>query len=164
MSLARSLYERWRVLVHEVAKFGIVGAINTVVHFGLLNLLALRFGWAPLTANGTAIAVAATSSYFMNREWTFRHRARSGLGREYSLFFVLNGVGWLISQACVAFTTYVLELHSALALNAAVVAGVILGTFFRFLTYKRWVFLAPEPSGLAHVDGPGELLTPGRNP
>lgn len=148
MSLAKSLYARWRVLVHELAKFGIVGAINTIVHFGLLNLMVLWLGLRPLVANGIAIAVAATSSYFMNREWTFRHRARSGVGREYSLFFVLNGVGWVISQACVAFTTYVLDMHGPLALNAAVVAGVVLGTFFRFLTYKRWVFLAHEPRAL----------------
>jgi putative flippase GtrA len=141
---ARALYQRFQVLVHEMAKFGVVGAINTVLHFGLFNLLHLKYGWGPLTSNGIAIAVAATSSYFMNRHWTFRHRARTGAGREYSLFFLLNGVGWIISQACVGITTYVLGLTGALASNAALVVGVALGMGFRFATYKRWVFLPLE--------------------
>ena len=151
MRFARALYQRFQGLVHEMAKFGVVGAINTVLHFGLFNLLHLKFGWGPLTSNGIAIAVAATSSYFMNRHWTFRHRARTGAGREYSLFFLLNGVGWVISQACVGITTYVLGLTGALASNGALVVGVALGMGFRFATYKRWVFLPLE----GEVEGPG---------
>jgi putative flippase GtrA len=166
MSLARSLYERWQVLVHEIAKFGIVGAVNTVLHFGLFNLLSVRFGVGPLTSNGIAIAVAATSSYFMNREWTFRHRARRGLRREYSMFFLLNGVGLVISEACLGFTHYVLGYQGQLAHNAALVAGVALGTLFRFLTYKRWVFLASDPSAApaepqADLESQGDLEPPG---
>jgi putative flippase GtrA len=153
------LYQRFQVLVHEVAKFGVVGAINTVVHFGLSNLLHLHLDWGPLTSNGIAIAVAATSSYFMNRHWTFRHRARSGAGREYSLFFLLNGVGWVISQACVGVTTYGLGLTGPLAYNAAQVVGVVLGMGFRFATYKRWVFLPLEVAGPDSPDG-GSGATP----
>jgi putative flippase GtrA len=141
---ARQLYSRFQVLVHEMAKFGVVGAINTIVHFGLANLLHLRMGVGEMTANGIAVAAAATSSYFMNRHWTFRHRARSGGGREYSLFFLLNGVGLVISSACVGFTKFVLGLSGPLAYNAALVAGVVLGMGFRFATYKRWVFLPSQ--------------------
>jgi putative flippase GtrA len=144
MTLMKTLYVRWQVVVHEIAKFGIVGAFNTVLHFGLFNLLRFTVGLGPLTANGLAIAVAATSSYVMNRHWTFRHRARTGVGREYSLFFLLNGVGMVISEACVGFTHYVLGQTSALALNAALAAGVGLGMVFRFTAYKRWVFMSRE--------------------
>jgi putative flippase GtrA len=153
VSFARKLYQRFQVLVHEMAKFGVVGAINTVLHFGLFNLMRFHLGWGPLTSNGIAIAVAATSSYFMNRHWTFRHRARSGAGREYSLFFLLNLVGWVISQACVAVTTYVLHLSGPLAANGALVVGVALGMGFRFGTYKRWVFLpsAGASAGVARA-------------
>lgn len=146
MNLLRGLYDRFQVLVHELAKFGVVGAINTAIHFGLYNLMNERIGLGPLTSNGIAIAIAATSSYVMNRHWTFKHRARSGTRREYSLFFLLNGIGWLISQVCLGFTVYVLDQTGPLAENLALVAGVALGMGFRFLTYKRWVFLpAAEP-------------------
>jgi len=154
MTLMRTLYGRWRGLVHEIAKFGIVGVFNTLLHFGLSNLLHFRVGLGPLTSNGIAIAVATTSSYVMNRHWTFRHRARTGVGREYSLFFVLNGVGMVISQACVGFTEYVLDQTSALAFNAALVVGVAIGMVFRFATYKRWVFLPVEPPAAARAPAP----------
>jgi putative flippase GtrA len=166
MTTIKALYARWRVLVHEVAKFGIVGLANTILHFGLANLLHFQLHLGPLTANGLAIAVATTSSYWMNRHWTFRHRARTGLSREYSLFFVLNGVGFLISEGSVAFTRYVLGLEGPLAYNAALAAGVAVGMVFRFLTYKRWVFVEPDEAAaraIAEIDVAelGDLPEPG---
>ena len=138
------LYQRWRHLVHEMAKFGVVGAVNTVLDFGLANLLYLGLGWPSLGAKTASVAVAATSSYFMNRHWTFRHRARTGLRREYTLFFLLNGVGLLIADACIVIVERGFGKSGALWFNLAQVAGLALGMVFRFTTYKRWVFVSPE--------------------
>jgi putative flippase GtrA len=148
-----TLYQRWRHLVHELARFGIVGAVNTVLDFGLANLLYLGLGWPSLAAKTASVAVAATSSYFMNRHWTFRHRARTGLRREYTLFFLLNGVGLLISDACILIVERGFDKTGALWFNLAQVAGLALGMVFRFTTYKRWVFVSPERAAartLAH--------------
>ena len=73
-----------------MAKFGIIGIVNTLLDLAIWNAL-LFIG--PIKAQIISTVVAATSSYFMNRHWTFRHRARSGLRREYILFFVFNGSG-----------------------------------------------------------------------
>jgi putative flippase GtrA len=139
-----SLYEHWRHLIHELTKFGIVGAVNTILDFSLANLLHLGFGWPSLGAKTTSVAVAATSSYFMHRYWTFRHRARTGLRREYMLFFMLNGVGLLIADACIVVVERGFGQSGALWFNVAQLAGLALGTVFRFTTYKRFVFLSPE--------------------
>jgi putative flippase GtrA len=144
LNLMAGLYRRWRHLVHELAKFGIVGAFNTALDFGLFNLLYVALGWPAVGANSASVAVAATSSFFMNRHWTFRHRARTGLGREYGLFFMLNGVGLLIATACIVVVEQGLGQTGPLWLNVAKVAGLILGMVFRFTTYKRWVFMSPE--------------------
>jgi putative flippase GtrA len=144
LKIITSLYERWRHLVHELAKFGIVGAVNTVLDFGLANLLYLGLGWGSLVAKTTSVAVAATSSFFMNRHWTFRHRARTGLRREYSLFFLLNGVGLLIANACILVVERGFGKTGALWFNVAQVAGLALGMVFRFTTYKRYVFVSHE--------------------
>src|SRR6266540_1016110 len=93
MTAVMSLYHRWRMLVHELTKFGIVGAFNTGLDFGVANLLHVGLHTNQYLAKTVSVTIAATSSYFMNRYWTFRHRARTGLGREYALFFVLNGAG-----------------------------------------------------------------------
>jgi len=138
----RALYRRFEVLVHEIAKFGLVGAFNAVLDIGLFNLLHFGWGVGPLTSKTLATAVAATSSYFMNRHWSFAHRARTSFRREYVLFFVLNAVGLLIALVVLGFTRYVLGLTGPLALNvAANGVGIALGTLWRFYAYKRWVFL-----------------------
>lgn len=141
----RALESRFRALLHEVAKFGVVGFLNFALDVGLFNLLRLTvLTEKPITAGVISTTVAATSSYFMNRHWTWRHRARTGLFRELPLFLVLSGVGLGISSACLTFSHYALGLDSLLADNIAKNGvGLALGMVWRFWSFKRWVFLVP---------------------
>ena len=144
----RRVYDEFQHLIHEVAKFGVIGAAAYVLTVVVSNWL--RFGspsLGPLTSLGIAMIIAASLSYFANRHWTWRDRARSGLGREYGLFFLFNGIGLGIALLCLAISEYGLDDRSALARNiSANVIGTILGTLFRFYAYRRWVFIDdPEP-------------------
>jgi putative flippase GtrA len=145
-SLVARLYAPVQALVHEIAKFGIVGAIAFVIDIGLFNLLLYGGGPLvdkPLSAKAVSVAVATTFAYFGNRFWTFRHRGRTNMGREYLLFFVFNGIAMLISLACLWISHYLLGLDTPLADNiSANVVGLILGTLFRFVAYRTWVFPA----------------------
>jgi putative flippase GtrA len=148
------LYARFRDLVHEVAKFGIIGALIYVLDSGLANLFHFGVHIGPLSSKALSTLIASTFSYLANRYWTWRHRARIGLIREYVRFFGLSTVGLGIAEACVAFTEYVLRQHGVLAYNlSANFFGVLLGSIFRFWSFKRWVFLeppavTPETAGL----------------
>jgi putative flippase GtrA len=135
------------LLFHEVMKFGTVGIINFFLDVGLFNVLILGpLHNKPITAKAISTVVAATSSYFMNRHWTWRHRARTGLRREYSLFLLLSAVALGITLGCLAFGEYVLHQDSLLARNFwGNVVGVGLAMIFRFWSFKRWVFLADDP-------------------
>jgi putative flippase GtrA len=136
-------------LVRELMKFGVVGALAFVVDVAVFNL-ALSLTDKPLTSKTASTVVATTFAYLGNRHWTFRHRSRSGLSREYVLFFLLNGVGLAIALSCLAVSHYVLGFTSRLADNvAANGVGLALGTAFRFWSYRRWVFReAPaDPEG-----------------
>ena len=143
----RKLDDALRLLVHEVLKFGTVGAVNFVIDVGLFNLLRIAvLPDKPLTCKAISTAVAATSSYFMNRHWTWRHRARTGVARELPLFVVLSAVGLGIAETCLIFSHYVLGYHSLLADNVAANGfGLILGMTWRFWAFKRWVFLPDDP-------------------
>lgn len=168
MSLARQLYARWQLLVHELAKFGIVGAVCYVIDVGLFNVLHSGAGVGPLTSKTISTIVAATCAYLGNRHWSFTHRARTGLRREYSLFVVLNAVGLVITLATLGFSRYVLGLTSLLAVNiAGNVIGTGLATCFRFWAYKRFVFLHPEhpravAAATARAGGAHRLREPAR--
>jgi putative flippase GtrA len=136
-------------------KFGVVGSVAFVVDVGLFNLL-LHLTDKPLTSKTVSTIAATTVAYAGNRTWTFRRRSRSTVRREYSLFFLLNGVGMLIALTCLAISHYLLGYTSTLADNiAANVVGLGLGTAFRFWSYRRWVFpeLLPEAAGPGPVGG-----------
>ncbi|MFC4054047.1 GtrA family protein [Actinomadura syzygii] len=149
MSLVAKIHRQFAHLVRELAKFGSVGAIAFVITFGIGNGLHTGLGMGPLTSNGIATVVATTFAYLANRYWTFRHRDRTGLGREYVLFFALNGVGLVITELFIGFSHYVLGLSGAVYYNAALVIGTGFATLFRFWSYKKWVFL---PSSAPQVD------------
>ncbi len=146
MDSARRLYERFRQLIHESAKFGIVGIIGVIITDGGTNLLrssSHHIGW--LTANVIATAVATTFAYVASRYWTFRHRERSSVRREGVLFFVFNGVGLAIQLACLGFTVHVLGQTGKFPANVALIVGIILGTLFRFWSYRRWIWTNKQP-------------------
>jgi len=133
-------------LRRELGKFGVIGLSAYVIDLTVFNLLRFAGGEGPLfdkplTAKVISVLVATTFAYFGNRNWTFKDRTRSSFRREYTLFFVFNAVGMIISLSCLWISHYLLGFESALADNiSANVIGLILGTIFRFWGYHNWVF------------------------
>ena len=139
------LAARIRHLVPELAKFGIVGGIGTVIDLGGAALLHNAYHVDPLAAKAISLTAATIFTYLGSRFWTFRHRVNQALLREGTLFVALNIVGLAIAECVIALVTYGFGLKGALAYNAASVAGTGLGTIFRYFSYKKWVFLAGAP-------------------
>lgn len=146
-SLVRALHARVEHLIHELAKFGVVGAFAYVVDITVFNLLRSGDGPLndkPLTAKIISTVLATTVAFIGNRQWTFRHRERTNLRREYVLFFALNAVALVIALSCLGISHYLLGFTSPLADNlSANIIGMALGTVFRFWAYRRFVFTAP---------------------
>lgn len=140
MGSARRLYERFRQLIHEGAKFGIVGIIGVIITDGGTNLVKSTTSISWLKANVVATIVATTFAYFASRYWTFRHRERTSVHREGVLFFFFNGVGLAIQLTCLGFAVHVLGMPGKVPANVALIVGIILGTLFRFWSYRRWVW------------------------
>lgn len=148
------VWYRLHQITREGVKFMIVGTAGFALDLTLFNLLVFNGDGSgslhddPLTAKTIAVIAATALTFTGNRFWTFRHRARTGVAREYSLFFLFNAVGLGISLACLGISRYVLDLSGWLADNiAANVVGLGLGTLFRFWSYRTWVF--PDPARIA---------------
>lgn len=136
-------YERFRQVVHEGAKFGIVGLIG----IGVTNLVFIPLhgvGAGPLTSVTVATAVATVVTFLGNRYWSFRGREGDGTAREGVTFFILNGIGLLIQYAVLGFGNYALGLTTRLENVVALNLGIGLGTLFRFWSYRKWVWVPPE--------------------
>jgi len=163
VTVVRGLYERFRQLAHEAAKFGTVGVFAFLTATIGTNLLHFQAGLGPLTSNVIATIAGTFVAFFGNRYWTFRHRKGSTMAREYAVFFVLNGIGLGIQLVCIGFTYYLLDMHDKLAYNVALLFGIGVGTLFRFWSYRRWVWLAP-PVAEADAMAAGGQASPAGSP
>jgi putative flippase GtrA len=150
----RDIYARFTVLIHEIAKFGVVGGIGFVVQLGVQDEVHYVVGLGPLTSVVIGYIVATAVTFVGNRYWAFKHRQGKGLRHEGSMFVVLNAVGIGIQLAVVSLAHYGLGLTSPLWYNVATIIGIGLGTMFRLWSYRKFVFLAvPEaPAEAERVD------------
>jgi len=156
VAVLRALYVRFRQIIHEFAKFGIIGVIGLIItNVGYALLHSHDVG--PVTSTTIATIVATIVAYIGNRYWSFAHRERTSVPREGLVFFVLNGIGLLIQDAVVAFNSYVLHLeHHKVAEFLALNTGIAIATLFRFWSYRKFVWrLSPtDDSGTGAVPGP----------
>ncbi len=147
-----ALYQRFRQIVHEGAKFLVVGGVGTLVTIAGADLLHLGVGVDGFTSLAVATLVATVITYLGNRFWTFRHReSAASTPRETTMFFVLNAIGLLIQECFIWAARYGLGLKGGLWYNAALVVGIGFGTVFRFWSYRRWVWVARDGDGQAAV-------------
>ena len=150
MSLIRDTYFRFQVLVHEVAKFGVVGLIGFVVQLGVQNALHSGAGVGAITSVIIGYIIATMVTFVGNRHWAFKHRKGKGLKHETITFILLNVVGIVIQVGIVDIAYYGLGYQSGLSYNLATIIGIGLATMFRLFAYHKFVF-----SNQGNGDGDG---------
>lgn len=147
------------LLWREIMKFGTVGGIAYLIDSSVF--IFLREGalsHRTLVAGVIASVVATMFSWLANRYWTFRHRRRAAVWRELGMFCLMNAIGIGIATFCLFISHYVLGFQTTQSdFIAKNVVGLVLGTIFRFLAYRYWVFteeLADDPDFAIDARGP----------
>ena len=145
----------WNKLVRYALKFGIVGLIGYVVDVGLFNLLRLgvfgdgHFWQGPIGAKIVSVSIAVVITWFGNRFWTFREHRRKNYLLELLEFSAVAIGGLLIGLLCLWVSHYLLGFDNIVADNiAGNLVGLVLGTTFRFLLYRFWVYGHHRKDGL----------------
>lgn len=147
MELIRGPYTRFRVLIVEVVRFGIVGVLAFLITVGGANALRWEAHLGELSSVTISNVAATIFAFAGNKYWTFKHRKGSHLHRESVLFFLFNTIGLLIQLAFVSAARYGLGLTGTFSYNIANITGIVVATIFRLYSYRRWVFLAvAEPA------------------
>jgi len=131
----------------QMFKFVVIGAFNTAIDFGILNLLMYLTetygGGGIIPLNVISFSVAVTNSYFWNRFWTFRAKG-SASGKEFGQFILVSLVGVAIHTSVVfAITTFIPPVGGVgreLWANLAKVAATGLSLVWNFIGYKFIVF------------------------
>jgi putative flippase GtrA len=146
----------WEKLLRYAVKFGVIGLLGFVVDVGIFNLLRLgvlghgHFFQAPIGAKIVSVALATMVTWFGNRYWTFREHRRKNYLLELAEFSVVSVGGLAIGLLCLWVSHYLLGFTSLLADNiSSNLIGLFLGTAFRFLLYRFWVYGHHRSDGLS---------------
>lgn len=133
-------------VLHQLMRFGVVGAAGFATDVGGFNLLRFAGGEGPLheyplTAKVVSGVLATIVAWLGNRYWTFAHSRRDNAHHEFLLFALVAGIGTLIAMSCLWISHYVLGFTTPLADNiSANGIGLLLAVAFRFWAYRRHVF------------------------
>jgi len=137
------LWSQIRGLIPEVSKFGTVGVVAFLIHNAVFLLVNGPLGWGATVAKALAVAIATVFSYFGNRSWTFSKRKSNTVAGEGLKFLAVNVFGFGVEWLPLGISHYLLGIQTPFAdWFSAVIIGTALGTVFRFLAYRKWVFVA----------------------
>jgi putative flippase GtrA len=146
----------WNLVVRYALKFGAVGLLGYFVDVGIFNALSLgvfgrdHFFQSPIGAKLVSVTIATIVTWFGNRYWTFREHRRKNFLLELFEFAAVSVGGLLIGLVCLWISHYLLGLTSLLADNISTnVIGLVLGTAFRFVLYRFWVYGHYRKDGLS---------------
>jgi putative flippase GtrA len=140
--------DRLRGLIRQGVSFLLVGGVGFVIDVGVFNILRTTIFTGhdgPIVAKVISTSLAIVANWVGNRYWTFRAERRRGsraqVVREAVEFGLVSVAGSLIALGCLWVSHYALGYTSLLADNVATnVVGLALGTAFRFVLYRFWVF------------------------
>ena len=140
-------------------KFATVGAIGTVVDFGVLNLLIQLAGFPKVWANTCSFTAAVISNFIWNRLWTFPESRERPLLSQLGQFALVNVIGLGINQAIflgldrfvlgeagllaapMAHLAGILDLtHFTLAYNLAKAVAIVIVLFWNFGANRVWTY------------------------
>ena len=141
VTVVRSLYSRFEHLVHELSKFGVVGAVALVVNMSVMNVMLVAVKDKQIVATIVSTVVATCVAYVGNRYWTYKDRDKIDRRREMIFFFLINGVAAVIEVMFVFISKYGLGQDGQLAVNIAKFAfGMPVGMVFRLYCYRTFIF------------------------
>ena len=77
-------------------KFATVGAIGSVVDFGVMNLMTHLFDMPLVFAGTISFICAVMSNFTLNRFWTYPESRSRHVLHQLGMFFLVNAAGILI--------------------------------------------------------------------
>lgn len=125
-------------LIRQLFAFGVVGVLGFLVDAGTLYL-ARWLGIGLIIGRVVSYLTAATSTWALNRRYTFTSREDHGPLREWVLFMIsqlagavfnLGLYGWLVTSSSVVAAQPVI----------GVAAGSLAGMLVNFFVAKKFVF------------------------
>jgi len=150
-------------VIYQIAKFVLIGGFNTLLDWGILAALIFIFRQYFLVEPQDKLAViltlglvyysfykaisfvvAAVSSFFWNRFWTFKRETTESMSQEFFQFLIVTFVGFLINVGIASSVFKFVHPFGGLNYDQWAIAAAVVATIFsmvwNFLGYKFIVF------------------------
>lgn len=136
------------LFVFQAAKFLLVGVLATVVDLGIFNALILISGIASgfyaSVFKGISFIVATCSKYFGDKFWAFEKMEKTGMGKEFSQFFIVTLIGFGVNVGLFSFINSIigprLGIEEKIWANIGAILAAIVTSVWNFIGYKFIVF------------------------
>lgn len=140
-------------ILWQLAKYALVGVINTAIDFGILNFLiaitSITSGPLIILINAVAFSLAVINSYFWNKEWVFPGSKKA----SFVTFLIVSIIGIGINTFIVYFLTTnvspVFVKSAALWANLAKILATGASLIWNFLGYRLVVFTGTKAKATA---------------
>jgi len=143
MFIVSSLGKKFLIIL-QAGKFVLVGAFNTFIDLGVLNILIWISGVASgawySVFKGISFLIAVTNSYFWNKHWTFEKRKEAFVPGEFSKFLAVTAIGLFINVGIASFIVNVIGLQFEVSKAMWATIGAFTATFFAWI----WNFLSSK--------------------
>lgn len=91
------MQDRSRQNVFQLLKFSLIGSVGFAVDAGIMLILNPLLSLNPIEARPISFMFAVTITWYLNRQFTFPHRAHSTRLQEWLRYTSANGIGALLN-------------------------------------------------------------------
>ena len=142
-----SLLAKWIPILLQIAKFVAIGALNTFLDLGILNILIVVSGvavgyWYTLFKSFSFI-IANVNSYFWNKHWTFGVSDKTNI-KEFGSFLAVSVVGFGLNIASASLVVNVISAPQNISperwANIGALSATVISLIWNFVGYKFFVF------------------------
>lgn len=120
--------------IKRLIRFGMVGALATVVYYGLLWAMVEIFSISILVASSAAFIFVTIENYILHYTWTFR--STNAHAEAFPRFLLMNiggfGINWLVMYTGVVVADFNYLWVQALAITIVVAWNLALSHFWIF--------------------------------
>lgn len=134
-----SLYRRsdlGNIVVKDMIKFGLTGAVSTVLDVGTLNLFFIVVHTSLYLSTFMGFIAGTINGYLMNNFWTYRRLGKKANPKDFIKLAMVGAVGLGLTELIM----FILSGKVGLNYNVAKLIAIVIVFFWNFFAARRWAF------------------------
>ena len=132
------------LIIYQLGKFVLAGALSTFIDLGILNILIWLSGIAAgpwySVFKGISFLLAVINGYFWNKRWTFEKTGELFVLKEFSKFLAVAAVGLLINVGIASIVVNIIGPQLGISVKLWASVGAVVASLFAWV----WNFLSSK--------------------